>query len=120
MTIQNPSTGPAQPNPLRPDDAQSANEAAQSADAGADAPNQTEDTAAADRVEISDAARTAQSEAGGDAALVDRAREALQEPSLSPNRLEELQQRVENGAYSEPKAIQQVAEQLADDLVGTA
>lgn len=119
MTIQNPSTGPARSNPMRSDEAGTTQDAAQSANAGNQAPDAPEETAG-DRVEISDAARSAQSESGEDAALVKRGREALQDSSLSSDRLAELQQRVENGFYSEPSSIQKVAEGLAEDIGGAA
>lgn len=117
MTVQNnPSTGPVQPNSARPDDASQAQEANQAQGAEGEDTAATEETTPGDRVEISDAARAAQSEKSGDAALIDRARSELETSSLSADRLEELQERVESGRYTDPDVTQQVAENLADDL----
>lgn len=116
MTVQNnPSAGPVQPNSARSDEAEQARQASQADGAkGTDAP--PDEAAPGDRVEISDAARAAQSDAAGDAALVQRAREALSTSSLSADRLSELRANAESGRYTEPDAVQQAAEGLADDL----
>ena len=98
-------------------DAEEAREAGPSTESGREA-SSTQSAAAGDRVEISDAARAAQS--SGDAALVERGRHALEASSLPEERLAELQQRVESGYYTEPEAHEQIAEGLAKDLGGSA
>jgi anti-sigma28 factor (negative regulator of flagellin synthesis) len=121
MTIQNPSTGPAQSGSIHSDGAQGAQEAASANETDDSSDAQKADASSStDRVEISDAARSAQSAAAGDAALVERGRQVLQDSSLSADRLNELRQRVESGAYSDPSSIEKVAEKLAGALGGSA
>lgn len=120
MTVENnPSAGSVQPNSSRPDGAEQAQEAAQSDGAGSSETSSADESTPGDRVEISDAARAAQSEGGGDAALVERGRAALESSSLSAERLTELRENVENGRYTQPEVTQQVARGLGEDL-GTA
>lgn len=117
MTVQNnPSTGPVQPNSARSDDASQAQGAAQTDDTESAESGAPDETASSDRVEISDAARAAQSEAGGDSALIERGRRELASQSLSDARLTELQEQVESGRFTEPDVTQQVVEGLAGDL----
>lgn len=119
MAIQNPSTGPLHTNPARSDEASQAQEAA-SSEGKENEPAATEETSASDRVEISDAAREAHSDVGGDAALIERGQQALKESSLSDARLAELQRRVEDGYYTQSEVTQEIAEGLARDLGGSA
>lgn len=118
MSIQNPSTGPVHSNPARGEEANQAHEAAQTDEAQGEEAASTEETTPSDQVEISDAARAAHSEVGEDAALIERGRKALEESSLSEDRLAELQQRVEDGYYTQPEATQQIVEGLAQDVGG--
>lgn len=117
MTIQNPSTGPLQPNSARNDDVSEAQQAASSEDASSEQSAETTDAAGTDQVEISDAARAAQERLSGeDVALIERGRQALEESSLSEERRAELQEQVENGRFTEPDVTQQVASTLAEVL----
>ena len=120
MTIQdNPSAGSIQPNSSRNDGPDQAQDAAQSDGVESSETSSTDDTSPTDRVEISDEARKAQAETGDNAALVERGRAALESSrSLSDDRLAELRENVESGRYTEPDAIQQSAEGLAEDLGG--
>lgn len=116
MTIQNPSTGPLQPDSARNDDVGKAQQAASSEEASSEQSAETTDAAGTDQVEISDAARAAQERLSGeDVALVERGRQALnEESSLSEERLTELQEQVENGRFTEPDVTQEVASSLAE------
>jgi len=115
MTIQNPSTGPLQPNSARSDDVSEAQQAADAEEAPSEPPAETTDAAGTDQVEISDAARAAQERLSGeDVALVERGRQALNESSLSEERIGELREQVENGRFTEPDVTQQVASSLAE------
>lgn len=116
MTIQNPSTGPVQPNSARSDDVNEAQQAANAEEAPSEPPAETTDAAGTDQVEISDAARAAQERLSGeDVALVERGRQALnEESSLSAERRAELQEQVENGRFTEPDVTQEVASTLAE------
>lgn len=75
--------------------------------------------AAGDRVEISDAARSAASDA--QARDVAFARKALLGiPPLSQDRISEIMQRVQEGYYSnDPDVLKHIAAQLGQDLTGT-
>lgn len=81
---------------------------------------QTADTRSkGDSVEISDSARAAQT--GGDVrtAELSFAHRTLTEiPPLSESRAKEIIQRVEEGYYTKPENVKQIAEQLARDLAG--
>jgi hypothetical protein len=115
MTIQNPSTGPVQPNSARNDDVSEAQQAANAEEAPSEPPAETTDAAGTDQVEISDAARAAQERLSGeDVALVERGRQALEESSLSAERRAELQEQVEGGRFTEPDVTQEVASTLAE------
>lgn len=119
MTIQNPSTGPLQSSSPRSDETSQSQEAAQSSEAETDESAAAEETTSGDRVDISSAAQAAQAEVGGDAALIERGRKALETSSLSADRLAELRERVDSGRYTEPDVAEQVAEGLAEDFGGT-
>lgn len=121
MTIENnPSAGSVQPNSSRPDGAEQAQQAAQSDGAESSETSSVEESGPEDRVEISDVARAAQSEVGGDAALIERGRAALESSSLSDGRLAELRANVESGRYTEPEVTEQIAEGLAEDFGGVS
>jgi hypothetical protein len=69
-----------------------------------------------DRVEISDAARAALSRQSG-APEVDFAKKALQElPPMSEKRAANILERVQNGFYSQPDVLLQIAERMSADL----
>ncbi len=94
-------------------DAQQADGGRAGRSVGAQAPP---DAAQQDRVEISDAARSAQA-AQQEHRDLDVARSALREaPGLDASRLGELRQRVGEGHYLSPEATRQVAERLLDAL----
>ena len=116
MTIQNPSTGPVQPNSARNDDVSEAQRAANAEEASSEQSSETTDAAGTDQVEISDAARAAQERLSGeDVALVERGRQALnEEASLSEERRTELQEQVENGRFTEPDVTEDVAASLTE------
>ena len=70
-----------------------------------------------DRVEISDAARIAANDAA--AHEITLARKALNAvPELSPERMNEIRSRIQDGYYSNPEILQHVAAQIANDLAG--
>ncbi|MEF8816895.1 MAG: hypothetical protein V5A20_02270 [Salinibacter sp.] len=116
MTIQNPSTGPVQPNSARNDDVSEAQQAANTEGSTPEETGETTDAAGTDQVEISDAARAAQEQLSGeDVALVERGRQALtEEASLSEERRTELQEQVENGRFTEPDVTEEVASTLTE------
>lgn len=73
--------------------------------------------AAGDSVEISDSARAAQTEGDKYAAELSFAKRTLTEiPPLTESRALEIIKRVEEGYYSKPDNVRQIAEQLARDL----
>ena len=73
--------------------------------------------AADDRVEISDSARAAQTDGDKYAAELPFAQRALAEiPPLSEARAQEIIKRVEEGYYTKPDNVRQIAEQLARDI----
>lgn len=116
MNIRSQPTDPSRSGPLRSESAGNAEDLAQAESAGEASSAATGD-AGSDRVEISDAARSAQTGQPGDAHLVERGRQALGEASsLSPDRLAGLKQRVAEGHYTDPDTTRQVAERLAGDL----
>ena len=101
---------------MRSESAGNAEDLAQAERAG-EASSAVTGDAGSDRVEISDAARSAQTGPPGEAHLVERGRQALEEASsLSPDRLADLKQRVADGHYTDPGTARQVAEKLAGDL----
>ncbi|WP_103029084.1 hypothetical protein [Salinibacter altiplanensis] len=117
MNIQNPSTGPLQPDSARNENIGEAQQAANSEGAASEeAASETTDAAGTDQIEISDAARAAQERLSGeDAAFVERGRQALnEESSLSEERRAELQEQVENGRFTEPDVTGDVASSLAE------
>lgn len=123
MDVSDSSVGPVGPNPSQgtgPGGADKAQEAGNVEEATEGAPATPEESGEeGDRVEISDAARTAQAELSGeDVALVEEARQALSEQSLSSERREELQARIEEGEFNTPEVAGRVAEQLTDVLAG--
>ncbi len=71
---------------------------------------------AGDRVELSDAARAQSKAKGGE---LEQARQALlDQPPLDPERKEHILRRVQEGYYSQPDVIKQIAERLPADLTG--
>lgn len=71
---------------------------------------------AGDRVEISEAGRAAQTHNADRAREIEIGRSALHELAPSPERLDEIRERVQEGYYNEPSTIKDVAERLANDL----
>lgn len=68
-----------------------------------------------DRVEISDAARTAANDTSArEMTLARKALNAISE--LGPERLKEIQSRIQDGYYSSPEVLQQVASRIANEL----
>jgi anti-sigma28 factor (negative regulator of flagellin synthesis) len=116
MNVQNPSTGPLQPNSARNDDVSEAQQAANPEEASSEQSTEATDAAGTDQVEISDAARAAQERLSGeDVALVERGRQALnEESSLSEERRAELQEQVENGRFTAPDVAQEAASALTE------
>lgn len=88
----------------------SAQETSQPREAAPPSPN-------ADRVEISDAARARTEESKEP--ILERARDVLRDwPGLDPERLEMIRARLEEGAYSKPESVKQMAEGFLADLTG--
>ncbi len=76
-----------------------------------------------DRVELSEAARARSAETEVPAEpkdpTVEKASQTLRDwPSLDPERKAQIMARLEEGFYSRPDTLQEVAERLYDDLVG--
>lgn len=72
---------------------------------------------AGDRVELSEAARAQSKAKGGE---LEQAREALLDmPPLDPERKDHILRRVQEGYYSQPDVIKQIAQRLHADLTGT-
>lgn len=71
-----------------------------------------------DKVEISDAARAALSRQSG-GPEIDLAKKALLGiPPLSEKRAADIMTRVQNGYYSQPDVLRQIAEKVINDLGG--
>ncbi len=71
--------------------------------------------ASSDRVELSEAARTAQAEAVAQQREIDFARRAmLSIPPLSQDRAEDILQRLQEGFYSQPEVLEQIAGRMID------
>lgn len=68
-----------------------------------------------DRVELSEAAR-AQSKKGGE--LEQAHEELLSMPPLDPARKDHILRRVQEGYYSQPDVVKQIAQRLHADLTG--
>lgn len=114
MNIRDLNAGSYRPDRMRSGAAEQAEQAQ------AQPQQNVEQTAAAkasnDSVEISDSARAAQAD-GQYAADLPVAQRALTEiPPLSESRAQEIIKRVEEGYYSKPDNVKQIAEQLARDL----
>jgi hypothetical protein len=76
-------------------------------------------SAIADKVEISDAARTALAKDAGSAAEVQFAKKALLGiPPLSEKRAADILARVQSGFYSQPEVLKQIAERVGTELSG--
>ncbi|GEM_PF-2864102 len=75
--------------------------------------------ASGDRVEISDAARTAANDAPArELALARKALNAV--PELSSERISEIKSRIQDGYYTNPEVLRHVAAQIANDLAGSS
>ena len=73
---------------------------------------------AQDRVEISDAARAAVSDAGSSQEINFARKALLGIPPLSEKRVADIMLRIQNGFYSQPDVLRQIAEQITSDLGG--
>jgi len=115
-----PSTGPAHSNSTQNNEASQAQEIQRSEEtvSGEESDAAEETSGPTDRLEISDAARAAHEKLGGeDAAIVQRGRQALQEASLSEDRISELQEEVSSGTFTELQVTEEVAAELANDIL---
>ncbi len=119
MTIQNINPGSnLSPDQVRSDQADEVRQTEK-----ASAPEQTTDApsrSSEDRVEISDAGRAAQANAPEvDPVELQAARKAMLDiPPLSPDRAEDIFKRVNAGYYSQPRAISDIAEGIANEMLG--
>jgi len=84
--------------------------------AGAQTAGQSSENVARDRVEISDAARAAHAEQAKSNDLLVARKALMGIPPLSEKRAADILTRVQNGYYSQPDVLRQVAEKVAADI----
>jgi hypothetical protein len=119
MNIQNINPGsnlsPDQIRSGQPDEVQQT-ERTSAPEPASDAPSRP----AEDSVEISEAGRAAQENAPEvDPVELQSARKAMLDiPPLSPDRAEDIFKRVNAGYYSQPNALRNVAEGIANEMLG--
>jgi len=84
--------------------------------ASAQTAGQSSENVARDRVEISDAARAAHAEQAKSNDLLVARKALMGIPPLSEKRAADILTRVQNGYYSQPDVLRQVAEKVAADI----
>ena len=77
---------------------------------------QSSENVARDRVEISDAARAALAEQAASNDLLVARKALMGIPPLSENRAADILTRIQNGYYSQPDVLRQVAEKIGSEL----
>lgn len=120
MTIRDIQSGAQRPDSLQSGSSGGA-EHVQHSDApersGTDQANNAEQVQ--DRVEISDAARTALEAQDAEQPMLDFARKALLGiPPLSQDRAEDILIRIREGFYSQPEIVKLITERVQADLTG--
>lgn len=113
MDIQDIGSGPrldpTQNSPVSDPDTSSADDASEA--------GSRDDAGAQDSVEISDEARTAQSDQSSIQVELLRAQQALADaPEVRQDRVEAAQELVDEGRFSDPDVIGDVAEQMVNDI----
>ena len=118
MSIYNLRTASASPlGPQRSDSVGESSRAAGTDKAAAQHNADIQGRGSEDRIEISDAGRAAQAQE--DAARtrdVATGLSALRELAPTEERMSEIRQRVQDGYYTQPSTLKEVAERLANDL----
>jgi hypothetical protein len=114
MNIRNLNSGPS---PLTTRKVGSATDAYQSAsNASAKKSEAPANAPIEDRVELSEAARAQSKAKGGE--LEKAHQELLDMPPLDPKRKDHILRRVQEGYYSQPDVLKQIAQRLSADLTG--
>ena len=102
--------------PQRSDSAGKSNKAAETEKAAAQQNTGIQERGSEDRVEISDAGRAAQAQDVARAKDVAMGLKALHEVAPPEEQMSEIRQRVQDGYYTQPDTLREVAERLASDL----